>query len=53
LLFIIAFVYNNSIYLSINKASYKLLTNYVVNFANAFVNRLLTRKTFLVTKQTK
>jgi len=30
-----------------------LLTNYIVDFANIFVNKLLTKKIFLVTKQAK
>ena len=53
LLSIIVFIYNNSIYLSIKKAFYKLLTNYIVNFANISISRLLTKKILLATKQTK
>jgi len=53
LLSIIAFVYNNSIYLNIKKTFYKLLTNYIFNFANISINRLLIEKISLVIDQIK
>jgi len=53
LLSIIAFAYNNNIYLNIKKAFYKLLIDYIVDFANTSINRLLTKKIFLAIKQAK
>ena len=53
LLFIVAFAYNNSIYLNIKKTFYKLLTNYIVDFANISINKLLTKKISLTIEQTK
>ncbi len=51
MLSIAAFAYNNSIYLSIEKAFYKLLTDYIADFANASVSRLLTKKASLATER--
>ena len=53
MLSIVAFAYNNSIYSNIKKAFYKLLANYIVDFANAFVDKFLIKKIFLATKQAK
>ncbi len=53
MLSIVAFVYNKNIYLSINKTFYKLLINYISNFANIFVDKLLTKKIFLAIEQIK
>lgn len=53
MLSIIAFIYNNSIYLSTNKVFYKLLIDYIVDCANAFVSRLLTKEILLAIEQAK
>ena len=53
MLSIIAFVYNNNIYSNIRKAFYELLIDYIVDFANASISRLLTKKILLATKQAK
>jgi len=47
------FAYNNNIYLDIKRAFYKLLINYIVDFANALISKFLTRETLLVTKRIK
>jgi len=44
------FAYNNSIHVSIKKASHELLKKYIVSFAKTFENKALKRKTFLITK---
>jgi len=47
------FTYNNSIYLDTKKVFYKLLINYIANFANIFIDKLLTKETLLTIKQIK
>ncbi len=44
------FAYNNSVHASIKKTSYELLKKYIVSFAKTFENKVLKRKTFLITK---
>ena len=41
-----AFVYNNSVYLNIDRALNELFKNYVVNFVNKFENKFIKKKHF-------
>ncbi len=50
LLSMMIFAYKNSVHASIKKTSYELLKKYIVSFAKTFENKVLKRKTFLITK---
>ena len=47
----IAFVYNNSIYLNIDRALNELFKNYVVDFANEFESRFIKKIDLLLLKE--
>ena len=46
-----AFAYNNSVHSNIDRAFNELLKNYVANFANKSENKLIKKKTFLITER--
>ena len=45
------FAYNNSVHVNTGKISHELLKDYITNFVNAFKNKVLKRKTFLIIKR--
>ena len=46
-----AFVYNNNEYLNSDRTFNELFENYIINFANEFINRLIKEKHFLLLKE--
>ena len=46
-----AFAYNNNVHSSIDRAFNELFKNYVADFANELENRLIKKKTFLITER--
>ena len=49
----ITFIYNNNIYLNINKTSQKLLIKYITNLKNVFKNKILKKKISFIIKRIK
>ncbi len=50
LLSMMMFAYNNSVHANIKKTSHELLKKYSASFAKTFENKVLKRKTLLITK---
>ena len=49
----IAFIYNNNIYVNINKISQKLLIRYIINLKNVFENKILKEEISFIIKRIK
>ena len=50
-LFIIAFLYNNSVYININKVFNKLFKNYIANLSIVFENKFVKIKISLIVER--